>query len=82
MTTQDTMPTQAPVPGARQVFALAWPMTLKAIILHGTVVIDCLPRGAQGLPQHLSTEDQAPTEVLALSAKEIVLESFERQQRH
>lgn len=30
----------APTPGARQVFALAWPMTLKAIFLHGTVVID------------------------------------------
>ncbi|GAA3857482.1 MATE family efflux transporter [Celeribacter arenosi] len=29
-----------PVPGARQVYALAWPMTLKAIFLHGTVVID------------------------------------------
>jgi Na+-driven multidrug efflux pump len=27
-------------PGARQVYALAWPMTLKAIMLHGTVVID------------------------------------------
>jgi Na+-driven multidrug efflux pump len=27
-------------PGAAQVFALAWPMTLKAIFLHGTVVID------------------------------------------
>ena len=27
-------------PGARQVFTLAWPMTLKAIFLHGTVVID------------------------------------------
>jgi Na+-driven multidrug efflux pump len=27
-------------PGASQVFALAWPMTLKAIFLHGTVVID------------------------------------------
>ena len=27
-------------PGAGQVFALAWPMTLKAIFLHGTVVID------------------------------------------
>lgn len=27
-------------PGARDVFALAWPMTLKAIFLHGTVVID------------------------------------------
>lgn len=28
------------VPGARQVYELAWPMTLKAIFLHGTVVID------------------------------------------
>ena len=28
------------VPGAGKVFALAWPMTLKAIFLHGTVVID------------------------------------------
>lgn len=27
-------------PTARNVFNLAWPMTLKAIILHGTVVID------------------------------------------
>jgi Na+-driven multidrug efflux pump len=27
-------------PGASQVFTLAWPMTLKAIFLHGTVVID------------------------------------------
>lgn len=27
-------------PGARHVFSLAWPMTLKAIFLHGTVVID------------------------------------------
>ncbi len=27
-------------PGARQVYSLAWPMTLKAIFLHGTVVID------------------------------------------
>ena len=29
-------------PGAMTVFALAWPMTLKAIFLHGTVVIDGL----------------------------------------
>ena len=29
-------------PGAREVFSLAWPMTLKAIFLHGTVVIDGL----------------------------------------
>jgi len=27
-------------PTARHVFSLAWPMTLKAVILHGTVVID------------------------------------------
>ena len=31
-----------PAPGAAHVFALAWPMTLKAIFLHGTVVIDGL----------------------------------------
>ncbi len=35
-----TYVTPQPAPGARQVFALAWPMTLKAIFLHGTVVID------------------------------------------
>ncbi|MEP3296973.1 MAG: MATE family efflux transporter [Pseudoruegeria sp.] len=29
-----------PAPGAGQVLSLAWPMTLKAIFLHGTVVID------------------------------------------
>ena len=29
-------------PGARAVFDLAWPMTLKALFLHGTVVIDGL----------------------------------------
>jgi len=29
-------------PGAREVLALAWPMTLKAVFLHGTVVIDGL----------------------------------------
>jgi len=29
-----------PAPGARQVFSLSWPMTVKAILLHGTVVID------------------------------------------
>ncbi|MCY4178829.1 MAG: MATE family efflux transporter [Litoreibacter sp.] len=27
-------------PGSRDIFRLAWPMTLKAIFLHGTVVID------------------------------------------
>lgn len=30
------------VPGARDVFALAWPMTFRALFLHGTVVIDGL----------------------------------------
>lgn len=29
-----------PTPGAAAVFSLAWPMTLKAIFLHGTVVVD------------------------------------------
>ncbi len=29
-------------PGARDVFVLAWPMTMRAIFLHGTVVIDGL----------------------------------------
>ncbi|MEN9012419.1 MAG: MATE family efflux transporter, partial [Yoonia sp.] len=28
------------IPGAKQVFLLSWPMTIKAILLHGTVVID------------------------------------------
>ncbi|MEJ6398901.1 MATE family efflux transporter [Yoonia sp. 208BN28-4] len=32
--------TASPTPGAAAVFALAWPMTLKAIFLHGTVVVD------------------------------------------
>lgn len=32
--------TRSQGPGAAEVFALAWPMTLKAIFLHGTVVID------------------------------------------
>lgn len=32
--------TDAPSKTSRDVFALAWPMTLKAIILHGTLVID------------------------------------------
>lgn len=36
--TDQNMP--KPVPGAGQVFSLAWPMTLKAILLHGTVLID------------------------------------------
>ncbi|WP_299792566.1 MATE family efflux transporter [uncultured Marivita sp.] len=41
--TETTSPTSlSPSPGARDVFALAWPMTLKAIFLHGTVVIDGL----------------------------------------
>lgn len=40
MTTVSDHAIDTPGPGARQVFALAWPMTLKAIFLHGTVVID------------------------------------------
>lgn len=39
-------PTEGPT--ARQVMTLAWPMTLKAIILHGTVVIDGLLVSALG----------------------------------
>ncbi len=35
-------------PTSRHVFALAWPMTLKAIILHGTVVIDAYLVSALG----------------------------------
>ncbi len=30
----------AGIPNTRQIFSLAWPMTLKAILLHGTVLID------------------------------------------
>lgn len=40
MTTVEHHTKDQPDPGAAQVFALAWPMTLKAIFLHGTVVID------------------------------------------
>lgn len=40
MITTSHHPTAPPGPGAAQVFALAWPMTLKALFLHGTVVID------------------------------------------
>jgi len=39
MTTVEDHAPDKSTPGARQVFALAWPMTLKAIFLHGTVVI-------------------------------------------
>lgn len=35
-------PASQSTPGAKDVFALAWPMTLKALFLHGTVVIDGL----------------------------------------
>jgi Na+-driven multidrug efflux pump len=42
MTATTEQITPQPGPGARQVFTLAWPMTLKAIFLHGTVVIDGL----------------------------------------
>ncbi len=40
MTTADDNASAKPVPGAGDVVALAWPMTLKAVFLHGTVVID------------------------------------------
>ncbi|MCC1491799.1 MATE family efflux transporter [Cognatishimia sp. F0-27] len=40
MTTTTDQTGSESAPGARHVFALAWPMTLKAIFLHGTVVID------------------------------------------
>ncbi|PJI84329.1 Na+-driven multidrug efflux pump [Yoonia maricola] len=42
MTATQTLTAAKPAPGAREVFTLAWPMTLKAIFLHGTVVIDGL----------------------------------------
>ena len=35
-------PKDGQTPGAADVFSLAWPMTLKAVFLHGTVVIDGL----------------------------------------
>ena len=34
------MSERSSTPGGAAVFALAWPMTLKAIFLHGTVVVD------------------------------------------
>lgn len=40
MTSQIQQVDDHTAPGAGQVFHLAWPMTLKAIFLHGTVVID------------------------------------------
>lgn len=40
MSSDNTTSTPPDVPGAGKVLALAWPMTLKAIFLHGTVVID------------------------------------------
>lgn len=40
MTTVEQHAMSTAGPGAAQVFSLAWPMTLKAIFLHGTVVID------------------------------------------
>ena len=42
MTAGSAQENTLPVPGASQVYSLAWPMTLKAIFLHGTVVIDGL----------------------------------------
>lgn len=35
-----TSPVPRTTPGVGHVFALAWPMTIKAIFLHGTIVID------------------------------------------
>ena len=40
MTSQPRSGVTQPGPGAREIFALAWPMTLKALFLHGTIVID------------------------------------------
>lgn len=40
MTAKPAQSLKTGVPGAAQVFALAWPMTLKAIFLHGSIVID------------------------------------------
>ncbi|SHE38424.1 Na+-driven multidrug efflux pump [Litoreibacter ascidiaceicola] len=40
MPTKSVQKDAMPSPGAKDVFSLAWPMTLKAIFLHGTVVID------------------------------------------
>jgi len=40
MTTATDNLTSNPPPGAGRVVSLAWPMTLKAMFLHGTVVID------------------------------------------
>ena len=40
MTVQAPPVSERQTPGAAQVFSLAWPMTLKAIFLHGTVVVD------------------------------------------
>lgn len=42
MTTDTSNNSVLRAPGARDIFALAWPMTLKAIFLHGTLVIDGL----------------------------------------
>ena len=40
--------TTASAPTARHVFTLAWPMTIKAVMLHGTVVIDAYLVSALG----------------------------------
>lgn len=45
---KSTTSTSIPNPSAHAVFKLAWPMTLKAIILHGTVVIDAYLVSALG----------------------------------
>lgn len=38
--TPDQTHSEPPAPNARDVFSLAWPMTIKAVLLHGTIVID------------------------------------------
>ena len=43
-----TTPSGDTGPTSRHVFALAWPMTLKAIMLHGTIVIDAYLVSALG----------------------------------
>ncbi|MEO0930152.1 MAG: MATE family efflux transporter [Pseudomonadota bacterium] len=40
MTERISTGSRHPVPGMGEIFSLAWPMTLKALFLHGTIVID------------------------------------------
>ena len=45
--------------------------------VHRAIAGDGLNRCTERLPEHLPTKDQAPAQVLALAAKEVVLEFFE-----